>query len=465
MTGYRSFLLLCATLACFSEAAFAAYRFDISIEGPWILYELKQFDGTNSMLVAIAPNIPGHNFPVFTTGDGASMPTGIFCVAFVGTGYTGTCSTNGKAYPAPGSYPSFQPLPVKVFGSTVPWDNVSSSATALILPMPDSISSDGIDPSITLRNSFSLPTGTQTPSLIGVQLHYDQGPPQFNLLKCGVPASAIPNQTNCSSLPKPILTQDNSGTLRIAVKAMEHSPADDPCDYHVRIAHHARLVFLDPTSLQLGTNRNQSIAYLEHSTDSPDCRACDPQQDLIPSFCELGMRHGLAQVTGRPPLLYSSQEQPERFLNIPFSDLGAQLEGLDTLVDKLNAILIFVDDFHVHREDHTRDNTRTKGSDSTTSATSSCPSISDLAANLKEKLPTFSQLKCVELDLGTETKRLESSRCKDQASQTAGTINLGCDDARSSALIQLRGLSDEVVRALNSGTSGKDCRAPIMMIN
>src|SRR5580704_7875381 len=149
MKRHTASLLLTLAFVCITTSAFADHRFDISIEGPWILYEFKQFDGTNSMLVAIAPNVPGHYAPVFTTGDGASIPVGIYCVALVGNGFPGTCTPDGKALPGLVTYPQFSPLQVKVYGGSIPWNNIQSTARALILPMPDSISNDGADPTLT----------------------------------------------------------------------------------------------------------------------------------------------------------------------------------------------------------------------------------------------------------------------------------------------------------------------------
>jgi hypothetical protein len=463
MKRHAASLLLGLALVCITTSAFADHQFDISIEGPWILYEFKQFDGTNSMLVAIAPNVPGHYAPVFTTGDGASIPIGIYCVALVGNTFPGTCTPNGKALPTTGTYPQFTPLQVKVYGGSIPWDNIGSSARAVILPIPDSISNDGVDPTLTFRTDFSTTSVNLTPSAIGVQLHYSSGPAQFSLLSCTVPPTGAPSPANCPANPNPPVIQTNSGTLRIAMKAEEHSDASDPCDYHVRMAHHAMLTTLDPTPLALGHNRNQNIAYMEHTSDSASCRACDPQQDSIPSSCAYGPGYGHAQMNN-PPRSPKNSQMHYTSDDVSIPDLGAQLSSFNTLFKQLTLILALDGKKDSRLNPSGKNKNVTKDSRSSSSDDHSCPALDDPALDLRGKFPTLSQLACVELDLENSARILESGTCANKNSATNGNVDLRCDDGRNSALMQVRGLLSEVWRADRSGTSGKDCRAAIMMI-
>jgi hypothetical protein len=462
MKRHTAFLLLALALVCTTTLAFADHRFDISVEGPWILYEFKQFDGTNSMLVAIAPNVPGHYSPVFTTGDGASIPAGIYCVALVGNGFPGTCTPNGKSLPALVTYPQFSPLQVKVRGG-IPWNSIQSTARVLILPMPDGISNDGIDPTLTFRTTFSTTSGNSTPSAIGVQLHYDSGPAQFALLGCTVTMSSVPSPANCPASASPPVIQTNSGTLRIAMKAQEHTDASDPCDYHVRMAHHMMLALLDPTPLPQGTNQNQNIAYMEHASDPPSCRACDPQQDLIPSSCAYGTGYGHAQMKS---LSRSTKDGQVQYMSDEMSipDLGAQLSSFNTLFNQLT-LIVALDGKNDGRLNPSAHNKKiTKDSSSSKSDNSSCPALDDPALDLRGKFPTLSQLACVEVDLENSARILENGRCANKNSATNGNVDLRCDDGRNSALMQVRGLLLDVTMRTKSGTSGKDCRAEIMMI-
>ena len=202
MKRHISSLALLLALICVAAPAFAQTRFDVSLEGPWILYVWKKFDGAKSMLLAMSPPAPGHYTPVFTTGDGAQIKDlGIYCV-----GFNGVCTANSNGFPTASAY--FPPalLQVHVIGDNVSWNRVSSNAIAFLLPMPYSISNDGIDPNMTTRRDISTPYGdtVQQPA-IGVLLHYDTGGPStFDLLNCTAPSPGM-----CTT---PKLSVQNDGT-------------------------------------------------------------------------------------------------------------------------------------------------------------------------------------------------------------------------------------------------------------
>jgi hypothetical protein len=469
MKRHIASVIVLLALAYFAAPVFAQHRFDVTIEGPWILYEVKKFDGTNSMLVAIAPDVPGHHHPAITTGDGIPIDVyGVYCVAFLdGSGNDGSCKPNGKAWPAPssgsGTYDQPQFVPVKAYGGNLSWPNVQSSAWAFLLPVPDSISNDGIDPNMTFRSSFGASSVTGAPSAIGVQLHYNNGPSKFNLFACTqTPSNATCTTAKNSNLP-------NSGTLRITMKAQEHADANDPCDYHIRMAHHSMLAFLDPTPLALGgspkQNVNQNVAYMESAIAPSGCRDCDPQLDSIPSSCAYGLGYGHAQMSNLESV---ARKREFHYVSdsISLPDLGTQLDSFGKLVGQLNLdyILTLEAKKDTHQTEGKNQKSIFKDSKSGNSGDVSCAPLDSLGADLKGKFPTLSELVCVQRGLEKNLRMLESGRCSEKNSTATGRVDLNCDDARNSALAQGRGLMVEVQELMFSATSGKDCRAPLMML-
>jgi hypothetical protein len=468
MKRHIASVIVSLALICSAAPAFAQHRFDVTIEGPWILYEVKKFDGTNSMLVAIAPDVPGHYHPAITTGDGMPIDVyGVYCVAFLdGTGNDGSCKPNGKAWPAPssgaGTYDQQQFVPVKAYGGNLSWSNVQSSAWAFVLPIPDSISNDGIDPNMTFRTSFGA-SSVNAPSAIGVQLHYNDGPSKFNLFVCTqAPSNATCTTSKNSNLP-------NSGTLRITMKAQEHADADDPCDYHIRMAHHSMLALLDPTSLALGgsprQNVNQNVAYMESAIAPDGCRDCDPQLDSIPSSCAYGLGYGHAQMRNLESVARKREfHYVSNSISLP--DLGTQLGSFGKLVGQLNLdyVLTLEEKKNTHQTEGKNQKAIIKDSKSGNSGDVSCVALDSLGADLRGKFPTLSQLVCVQRGLEKNLRMLESGRCSEKNSTATGRVDLNCDDGRNSALAQGRGLMVEVQELMFSATSGKDCRAAIMML-
>ena len=85
---------LCCTLGCCDKGK---NRLDVTLEGPWILYQDTQFDsdrGRVSVLIAIAPtgavaekmakgDSDHHHLPQLSTGDGYYIPKpDIYCLTF-----------------------------------------------------------------------------------------------------------------------------------------------------------------------------------------------------------------------------------------------------------------------------------------------------------------------------------------------------------------------------------------------
>lgn len=282
-TLLRRARLFVAILFC-SIPLLAQKRFDIAMEGPWIFYQennLKLTDGnTYSALIAVAPKVPGHYDLVFTSGNGLTIPTGLYCVAFNQAAGTQTCTPSAQTSMSIGgdSYVQQQFVPIQK-GS---WDwKLLSTATAyvVIIPLPSSWSSDG-QYDYSFMSTFPANTGVTLPpprhSTIGVQLHYDNFPPiaTFALSSCSIQTSGV----TCS----PYRSQANSGTLRISIKSPEELPNPIECDQHVHRAHHYMTSLID-----LGSN--PQFAYLfDQMTFVEECQRCDPQQQNIPSDCSAG---------------------------------------------------------------------------------------------------------------------------------------------------------------------------------
>jgi hypothetical protein len=259
------FFLVCSACCALAQSN----KLDITLEGPWILFEDLTF-ANRPVLIAMAPgmnHIPKpnrHQQPTFSAGDGYWIPTGVSCAAF-----DGVCAPKGATGPLTSTgYPDTYPLRVAVpSGWTWYKEAGNTEGTYLILPMPDSYSNDGLwpmqfAPKSDVNGKGYAPDGSKNHS-IGVQLHYDSLPGKISLIPCQLPLSADDDSTCDKSLTKnePL---DNSGTLRITMKAPN---IDDVCDRHVRAAYRQMLLLLDPTSLDRpigpGSNVNQKRAYID----------------------------------------------------------------------------------------------------------------------------------------------------------------------------------------------------------
>lgn len=254
---------------------------EIAIQGPWILYKDTQFIGSDGktiipVLIAIAPsgaidykdlgfaekrnpNDMRHRPPQLTTGDGYYITNPkIYCLAFAPSS-TGTL----QCAPTAPSSPTDNSLPIKIHNSSKHWDwwtvaqpgGKKTAHTALILPMPDSITNDGTWP-VKFAKKFEVTGETyqydpdsETHST-GLTLHYGGGPSYFGLLQCSsTPASGGHFMTrDCTQYaatnPDRHDTHlENSGTLRIQMKAPFNA---DGCDMHVRMAHRQIVALLGP---------------------------------------------------------------------------------------------------------------------------------------------------------------------------------------------------------------------------
>lgn len=259
----------------FGAPSFAQYKLDVLVEGPWLFYVEPNFPtttGTSPMLVVIAPQVLGHYPLSFGAGNGASIPPGIYCMAF-----GGTCQPGSATNLVPGGYEPPTPVPVK---KPMGWDwkTYGGSSYVLILPMPDSYSNYGLYPR-TFQSSFPAMGGpppnttSSGPRSLGLVFHYANGPQRIGLLTC----SGTPSVANCNS--GSVTDEDNSGTVEIKIKSMEDAAHPDSCDYHVHRAYHEMLKLLDPLM-----QYNQDKPYIDVPSYNA-CAKCDPQQDMVPSDC------------------------------------------------------------------------------------------------------------------------------------------------------------------------------------
>lgn len=409
-------LLLC-NLQAFSQ------QFDISLEGPWILYQYPKFDvgggGVKNVLVAIAPDPTsgGHAGPVFTAGNGAPIATpGIYCLGVTNDDVTFTCGTNDLTKLNHGQYadPSLVPVYTPPMSA---WDYTTvatKGAYVIILPMPDLYSADGQE-----RMDFETDVPTiGTPSVssanekhaMSVQLHYLKGPGFFQLLAC----AGTPSLSTCNITKLPA-SEPNSGTLRITIKN-NAEPVHPECNWHVHAAYNHMLHLIDPN---LDNSGNKPRAYTGVQ-DYSFCMICDPQNPNRPS-----------DGTCPPPMGQHSIRQP----NIA--------QALDQLVKFLGQLRL-ADSQKVRIE---------------TSA------LSTTSESIQGKFPTLSWLLDLESLLADSERGLNSVEEDLMSADRAHSKN---DNSLAHSLRVAAGkeqlLQDAVLYLMDSATNGKDCRAAAMLV-
>lgn len=246
--------LIFSTTSCCDKGA---NRVDIALDGPWIIYQTHLDDGHGNkkpVLIAIAPmnateeeqqgvaiNRLHHHSPQLSTGDGFYIKesnlttTRIFCVSF-----GPQCVPDGPDHLNNDSYPQSNLLQLHYSGKGS-WDWASSifqnDGMALILPMPDSFSNDGV-----WHIRFLGQKETDGLRSIGLQLHYLHGAANFTVNPCKVtpPTQSTPavppvlsdcHDDPSGQNPPQLKTLTNTGTLRIQMRAPDET---DNCDRHAR---------------------------------------------------------------------------------------------------------------------------------------------------------------------------------------------------------------------------------------
>jgi|NGEPerStandDraft_6_1074524.scaffolds.fasta_scaffold02472_4 hypothetical protein len=284
--------ILAALLSCLSAGCAKSTpknRLDIVLEGPWILYQDLQFDNRGKkipVLVAIAPNGVSatavhkhgkdgvaeansahshaddgdqlhHHLPQISAGDGYYIQdAGVYCLAF-----DGKCAPKGAGFLQSAGYGTTYMLPAKFetdgsTGGSTPrtiWSMIQEDGSiAVILPMPDSYSNEGVWQARLRPRTAPRTTYAMQPNIsIGLILHYANGPGKFNLFACSAPASV----QNCWGPPNGIdhTNLNNTGTLEVVMKAPDTT---DACDFHVRYAYAKAMKVLGP-------NVNQDMAVID----------------------------------------------------------------------------------------------------------------------------------------------------------------------------------------------------------
>jgi len=321
---------------------------EIVISGPWILYQDNQFMGTGgkpmSVLIAIAPtdaidyddlayrpdpDADGmhHRPPQLSTGDGYYITQqNIYCLALP----TQHGDPLQCAPPAPTSSPvsgNYIPIQVPHKGTHWNWWTVAQSdnqpQAALILPMPDSISNDGtwgvkfapqfdVTGETYIYDYYSDQNGKKhdiPEHSTGLILHYQKALNNFGLVKCTAKPVAV-NYFGVGDCNQPATGNDNrtdtylenSGTLRLQMKAPDPDESDDSgCDIHVRMAHRkiayllrsfieARLKFIEPAYYVDADNTAFDNAGNKHPCLSAELTDIGSDLELLSDMNIQGMR-------------------------------------------------------------------------------------------------------------------------------------------------------------------------------
>jgi hypothetical protein len=264
----RIMMAVCV-VSLLSCVAHADNAFDITLEGPWILYQYQNANlgGGKTVLVVVAPLAGGiFHAPNLSTGYGYILTTPtVYCLLW-GTEcahITGKTVLNHL-----GGHPDakFVPVSYPKASSADTWDFVGAKKHGLfafVLPMPTSYTVDGAW-NMRFAKQFKIDgsgygngAGADSEYVIGLQLHYDDGPGVFDLKQC---KDDLTCTLDVGIGPGYHTTLRNTGTLRIVMKAPD---TNDACDYHVRSLYHPMLYLLDDTKLSLTGNKNQDYGYVD----------------------------------------------------------------------------------------------------------------------------------------------------------------------------------------------------------
>jgi hypothetical protein len=411
--------------ACCTVSTFAANknRLDITLEGPWILYEDHAFAGSTPVLVAFAPGGAGrfaHKPPAFSSGMGFPIERpGTYCI-----GFDKVCAVN-RGVPAlsHAEYPktAAEPLQVKSAPGWKWYQHRDRLATYLIFPMPNSYSDNG-----TYKMTFGTKFGKYDYSKeqersIGVELHYDSspnGPSTLDLYDCG---AAPKSPSDCTIL---VGSQNNSGTLEITMKAPA-TLADYACDYHVRAVYPQMLQLIDP-----GNTYNQDKGFIDIPVDidpttgkgsyDASCYVCD-EQSLDLSHC---------------PITAEAMYSPMLDVRV---ELNKIIDELSPLTDQ-NELQV--------------------------------PELRSIAKSLEGgSFPTFAQLERITVLLSRSDTQLSRDLMLQSAKEedSAERVNANAIPARlpsftlQDALSQVQQLASYAT-ALDATKDAKDCRAPLMLL-
>jgi hypothetical protein len=453
-------IMLAVTMLCYVHGAVAQSknRLDIILEGPWIIYSGQLQQNSTSMastpvVIALAPgvgrvkedNIHFH-VPFISTGDGYPIGrNGVYCLMF-----DSKCAPAGSSTALTlGDYPTTaQPLSVKPKSSGTPWDWKSAYSrgyyvTVLILPMPDSYSTDGVW-SMRFGSKWKNYIGDNQVS-IGIQLHYNTGPSSFALADC-TSATTI---DGCNSNLQSGTQLNNYGTLSVTMKSPYN---DDPCDPHVRAAYPQMLKLLDDTDPLTGNNANQPIAYIDPAPELDsaghgkyddvthpkyNCYDSDQQNPQNGGWTEASLKvkrkNGAMKsraINGHHlTAIQSSQMKPQL--------LPTQLQNFDTILEKLQSQEIQP----LSKEDLLK---------------LSVPELKETIdpSKLNPKFPRVSQTEALK-------KLLPHSA---DAAKRLSTTTLQADSKDLKEFAAQAIALSTAIAADTPSKDGKDCRAPLMLV-
>jgi len=442
---------LAALLCCSTACQNGHNRLDIALEGPWILYLDHDFDDhgkKTTVLIAIAPHDATaetvdkmhHHIPQISAGDGYYIRhAGVYCLMF-----DDRCARPGPSSLTHDGYDDAKPLAVKFHsesGKTI-WNLVdANNGVALILPIPDSYSNDGIwraDFAPKFDKDGNGYSGN-VPVSIGLVLHYTNGPWWFALRRCYSPATVA----NCA-VPAPGINHtllQNTGTLRVVMRAPDN---DDACDLHVRTAYKASMKLLDSSinsdRAVIDPARRIDSTGHAHYDDPPSyhCLDYDPQ----------GPHPRKMYVAER-----ENQDKGMAMETAPtIHDLGKQIENILDAVRSL-------DQYGGEKQKSEIEGGIVDPSKAARAA----------AVDLDEDFPRISQLRQIGSLLHVAARNWETLRPQlQEPTLTSPKLDSKAAAASQSstntnnAFMQLSNLLDEADDA--TGTkNGSDCRAPVMM--
>ena len=435
---YRLIAVTLLSALIFSAAptpASAQIRFDITLEGPWILYVDKTLaPDKHPLLIAISPGgVSKKNDPTFfhiltvTSGDGYQVTAPrIYCLTF-----GSACGPVGESTAINyGTYPhTVTPLPVAAKSG---WDWISKwdsplYATAFILPMPKYFSTNGAWPMRFGTTYDSSGTGYNQREVhsIGVQLHYESenGAGYFDLLDCTPPNKfgSCPSATTVVGNTH----LDNTGTLTIAMKSPD---VDDPCDPHVRRAYPKTLALLDAT--------NSTHAVIDPAIGID--KSLKPVYDKADATQNYGCLDNDLQNPGHPIAMNMQDTKP-------------------SWQESLEALITFIKD--AMNPDSHRD---PKLDDPAVLLLA----IQDQARSLDRSLPRFSKFRVLAALVASSEAR--ATKLLDAAKKFNDAGNGGQDKGANPTnnkftLPNLITLETSFLSADSPTKNGNDCKAPIMM--
>jgi len=433
--------LIAATLLSvliFSTApapALAQIHFDVTLEGPWILYVDKTLaPDKHPLLIAIsAGGVSKENDTTYfhiltvTAGDGYQVTTPrVYCLTF-----GSVCGPAGEssAIDYDGYPQTIQPLGA---AAKPGWDWISKSAsplyaTVFILPMPKYFSTNGTWPmrfGSTFDASGASYDSDREVHSIGLQLHYENGPNYFDLQDCTPPNTfgSCPSATTIIGNTR----LDDTGTLTIAMKSPD---GGDACDQHVRRAYPKTIALLDAD--------NSAHAVIDPAIGID--KSGQPVYDKADAHhTDYGCLKADLQGPGHPIAMHMQEQKP-------------------SWQDALDALLKFI------RDSKNQDSHRDPKLDDPGVLLSA---IQEQAESLDRSLPRFSKFRVLQALVGSSEARavelLDKAKKSNQAGKSAKAKSTKSSNNQFT-LPNLLPLEKSFLSADAPTKNGNDCKAAIVI--